>query len=160
MLYQVPGVEYVYSRSMPGQSIATVRFYVGQPLEPSYVQLIRNLNENLDRTAPGVAGWVVKPIDVDDVPIVTFTLTSSSRDDYSLRRMADEIVSRLQGVNNAGLSYVVGGRPRELLIRPSATRMASYRISALDLSRAFRTPSPKIPKRCCSNASPPNRPFA
>ena len=112
---------------MPGQSIVTVRFYVGQPLEPSYVKLIRKLNENADRMTPGATGWVVKPIDVDDVPIVTFTLTSGSRDDYALRRMADEVVARLQGVDNAGVAYVVGGRPRELLIRPSATRMASYR---------------------------------
>jgi hypothetical protein len=51
MLLQIPGVEYVYSRSMPGQSIVTVRFYVGQPLELSYVKLIRKLNENIDRTA-------------------------------------------------------------------------------------------------------------
>jgi hypothetical protein len=29
----------------------TVRFYVGQPLELSYVKLIRKLNENIDRTA-------------------------------------------------------------------------------------------------------------
>ena len=138
MMFQVPGVEYVYSRSMPGQSIVTVRFYVGQPLEPSYVKLVRKLNENMDRVTPGVSGWVVKPIDVDDVPIVTFTLTSGSRDDYELRRMADEIVDRLQNVDNAGLAYVVGGRPRELLIRPSASRMASYRVSALDLSRAIQ----------------------
>ena len=144
MLLQVPGVERVYSRSMPGQSIVTVRFYVGQPLEPSYVKLIRKLNENMDRTAPGAAGWVVKPIDVDDVPVVTFTLTSGSRDDYSLRRMADEIVSRLQSVNNAGLSYVVGGRPRELLIRPSAARLVSYRISALDLSRAIQASNSSV----------------
>ncbi len=138
MVYQIPGVEYVYSRSMPGQSIVTVRFYVGQPLEPSYVKLIRKLNENMDRTTPGAAGWVVKPIDVDDVPIVTFTLTSGSRGDYELRRMAEEVVDRLQGVQNAGVAYVVGGRPRELLIRPSAARMASYRISALELSRAIQ----------------------
>ncbi len=121
MLYQVPGVEYVYSRSMPGQSIVTVRFYVGQPLEPSYVKLIRKLNENMDRTAPGAAGWVVKPIDVDDVPIVTFTLTSGSRDDYWLRRMADEIVSRLQGVNNAG-SRLRGGRPPARTPHPAFRR--------------------------------------
>lgn len=138
MLFQIPGVEYVYSRSMPGQSIVTVRFYVGQPLEPSYVKLIRKLNENMDRVTPGAAGWVVKPIDVDDVPIITFTLTSGVRDDYTLRRMADELVSRLQNVDNAGLAYVVGGRPRELLIRPSAARMASYNIAALDLSRAIQ----------------------
>src|SRR5262245_44192811 len=32
-LYQIDGVEYVYSRSMPGQSIVTVRFYVGEDRE-------------------------------------------------------------------------------------------------------------------------------
>ena len=144
MLFQIPGVEYVYSRSMPGQSIVTVRFYVGQPLEPSYVKLIRKLNENMDRITPGAAGWVVKPIDVDDVPIVTFTLTSGSHDDYALRRMADEIVTRLQGVDNAGLAYVVGGRPRELLVRPSAARMASYRIAPLDLSRAIQASNSSV----------------
>jgi multidrug efflux pump subunit AcrB len=138
MMLQIPGVEYVYSRSLPGQSIVTVRFYVGQPLEPSYVKIIRKLNENMDRVTPGAAGWVVKPIDVDDVPIVTFTLTSAGRDDYALRRMADELLDRLQGVENAGVAYVVGGRPRELLIRPSAARMAAFRVSALDLDRAIQ----------------------
>jgi multidrug efflux pump subunit AcrB len=144
MLSQVSGVEYVYSRSMPGQSIVTVRFYVGQPLEPSYVKLIRKLNENMDRAVPGASAWVVKPIDVDDVPIVTFTLTSDSRDDYSLRRIADELVPRLQGVKNAGVASVVGGRPRELLIRPSAAKMASYHISALDLSRAIQASNSSV----------------
>jgi len=138
MLLQIPGVQYVYSRSMPGQSIVTVRFYVGEPTEPSYVKLIRKLNENIDRVTPGAAGWVVKPVDVDDVPIVTFTLTSRSHDDYSLRRMAEEIVPRLQSVPNAGTAYVVGGRPRELLVRPSAARMAAYGISTLDISRAIQ----------------------
>jgi len=138
MAFQIPGVQYVYSRSMPGRSIVTARFYPGEPIEPSYVKLIRKLNENMDRVAPGAAGWVVKPIDVDDVPIITLTLTSGSRDDYELRRMAEEIADRLQAVENAGVAYVVGGRPRELLIRPSIARMASYRISALDISRAIQ----------------------
>lgn len=144
MLLQIPGVQYVYSRSMPGQSIVTVRFYVGEPLEPSYVKLIRKLNENMDRTTPGAAAWVVKPIDVDDVPIVTFTLTSSSHDDYSLRRMAEEIVPRLQSVPNAGTASVAGGRPRELLIRPSAAQMAAFGISALDLSRAIQASNSSV----------------
>jgi len=144
MLLQIPGVQYVYSRSMPGQSIVTVRFYVGEPLEPSYVKLIRKLNENIDRVTPGAAAWVVKPVDVDDVPVVTFTLTSASHDDYSLRRMAEEIVPRLQSVPNAGAAYVVGGRPRELLIRPSAARMAAYGISALDISRAIQASNTSV----------------
>lgn len=138
MVYQIPGVQYVYSRSMKGQSIVTVRFHPGQPLEPSYVKLIRKLNENMDRMVPGAAAWVLKPIDVDDVPIVTFTLTSSRRDDYELRRIAEEIVIRLQSVPDASLAYVTGGRPRELLVRPSAVRMASRGVTLLDLHRAIQ----------------------
>lgn len=144
MLLEIPGVQYVYSRSMPGQSIVTVRFYVGEPLEPSYVKLIRKLNENIDRASPGIAGWVVKPVDVDDVPIVTFTLTSASHDDYSLRRIAEEILPRLQSVPNAGTAYVVGGRPREMLIQPSAERMAAYGISALDIHRAIQASNTSV----------------
>jgi multidrug efflux pump subunit AcrB len=144
MILQIPGVQYVYSRSIPGQSIVTVRFYVGEPTEPSYVKLVRKLNENIDRVTPGASAWVVKPVDVDDVPVVTFTLTSASHDDYSLRRMAEEIVPRLQSVPNAGTASVVGGRPRELLVRPSAEPMAAYGISALDISRAIQASNTSI----------------
>lgn len=137
MLYQIPGVQYVYSRSMAGQGIVTVRFYSGEPLEPSYVKVIRKLNENMDRVVPGAA-WVLKPVDVDDVPIVTFTLTSAARDDFELRRIADELAIRLQNVPNASVATVVGGRPREVLVRPSAARMASREITVLDLHRAIQ----------------------
>lgn len=143
MLYQIPGVQYVYSRSMAGQGIVTVRFFSGQPLEPSYVKLIRKLNENMDRVVPGAA-WVVKPVDVDDVPIVTFTLTSAQRGDYELRRIADELVIRLQPVQNAGVAYVVGGRPRELLVRPSSARMASRGVTPLDLHRAIQAANASV----------------
>lgn len=145
MVYQIPGVQYVYSRSMKGQSIVTVRFHPGQPLEPSYVKLIRKLNENMDRLVPGAAAWVVKPIDVDDVPIVTFTLTSSRRDDHELRRIAEEVVIRLQSVPDASLAYVTGGRPRELLVRPSAARMASRGVTLLDLHRAIQAANASAP---------------
>lgn len=143
MLSQIPGVQYVYSRSMAGQGIVTVRFFSGQPLEPSYVKLIRKLNENMDRVVPGAA-WVVKPVDVDDVPVVTFTLSSPQRDDYELRRIADELVIRLQSVQNASVAYVVGGRPRELLVRPGAARMASHGVTVLDLHRALQAANGSI----------------
>lgn len=38
----------------------------------------------------------------------------------------------------------MGGRPRELLIRPFAARMASYRISALDLRRAIQASNSSV----------------
>ncbi|MFM2126056.1 MAG: hypothetical protein RL328_2507, partial [Acidobacteriota bacterium] len=39
LLWEIPGVEYIYSTSSPGQSIAIVRFLVGEDEEDSIVKL-------------------------------------------------------------------------------------------------------------------------
>ncbi len=39
LLWEVPGVEYIYSTSSPGYAMAVVRFYVGQNEEASIVRL-------------------------------------------------------------------------------------------------------------------------
>ena len=77
ILYQIDGVEYVYSMSREDQAIITVRYYVGEDRERSLVKLYKKLDENLDIVPPGVTGWVVKPVEIDDVPIVTLTLASA-----------------------------------------------------------------------------------
>jgi multidrug efflux pump subunit AcrB len=136
-MYQIDGVEYVYSQSKPGQSIVTVRFYVGQDRERSLVKLYKWLQQNADKVPAGVTGYVVVPRETDDVPIVTFTLTSAMRDDYDLRRMAEEVRDRLQAVHDSGISFIVGGRPREVLVRPDPERMAGFHIAPLDLYRAL-----------------------
>src|SRR5512139_535368 len=89
ILYQIDGVEYVYSMSREDQAIITVRYYVGEDRERSLVKLQKKLDENLDIVPPGTAGWVVKPVEIDDVPIVTLTLTGATADDASPRREDD-----------------------------------------------------------------------
>ena len=37
LLYQIDGVEYVYSMSRPGMAVVTVRFFVGQDREDSLI---------------------------------------------------------------------------------------------------------------------------
>jgi multidrug efflux pump subunit AcrB len=138
LLYQIPGVEYVYSTSYPGQAIVTVRFYVGQDLERSWVKLHNKIQGNIDQVPPGVTGWVVKPIEIDDVPIVSLTLFSPSYSDYELRRMAEELEIRLQGVKNAGRTYVVAGRPREITVHLSPGRMAGYNVTLTDIQRTLQ----------------------
>ncbi len=137
-LFQIDGVEYVYSRSMPGQSIVTVRFYVGQDREKSLVKLRKWLDQNTDKIPPGVTGYVVKPIETDDVPIVTLTFTSPSEDDYSLRRIAEEVMDRLQSVPDAGITSIVGGRPRQILVRLNPEGMAAFHVTPLDVSRTLQ----------------------
>ncbi|HBP22548.1 MAG TPA: AcrB/AcrD/AcrF family protein [Planctomycetes bacterium] len=132
LLAQIEGVEYVYSTSMPGQAVVTARFYVGEDREDSLVRLHDKVQANQGVIPPGVSGWVVSPLEIDDVPIVNVTLTSARYDDHALRRMAEELEIRLQAVENAGRTFVVGGRPRELTLTLSPQRMSSR---GVDLAR-------------------------
>jgi multidrug efflux pump subunit AcrB len=137
-LSQIDGVEYVYSRSMPGLAIVSVRFYVGQDRIGSLVKLKKWLDQNLDKIPPGVTGWVMKPVETDDVPIVTFTFTSPTASVYQLRRVAEEVLDRLQGVPKVGITSIVGGEPRQLLVRPHPERMAGFHMTPLEIKQAIQ----------------------
>ena len=145
LLYQIDGVEYVYSTSFPSQAIVTVRFYVGEDRERSWVRLHNKIQANIDQIPPGVSGWVIKPVEIDDVPILNLTLYSDRYDDYALRRMAEELEIRLQGVKNAGRTYIVGGRPRQVRVNLSPPLMASRGVSLQDLKRAIQGANISLP---------------
>lgn len=108
ILYQIDGVEYVYSQSMTDRAIVTVRFYVGEDRERSLVKLYKKIDENVDAIPPGVKNWVVKPVEINDVPIVNLTLTSPSASSYTLRRVAEELVQHLSQLSDISRAY--GGR--------------------------------------------------
>ena len=145
LLYQIDGVEYVYSTSYPSQALVTVRFYVGEDREESWVKLQNKIMAHVDQVPPGVSGWVVKPVEIDDVPIVNLTLYSNRYGDYELRRMAEELEIRLQAVTNAGRTYLVGGRPREITLHLSPQRMAGRGITLQDVVRALQAANVSLP---------------
>ncbi|MBN1343199.1 MAG: efflux RND transporter permease subunit [Phycisphaerae bacterium] len=137
LLYQIDGVEYVYSMSRQDQAIITVRYYVGEDRERSLVKLYKRIDEHLDFVPPGVTGWVVKPVEIDDVPIVTLTLTGENSNAYTLRRVAEEMVERLAAVENTSRAYIIGGEPRTVSVYLSAERMQAYSVSPLEVQRAI-----------------------
>ena len=99
LLYQSDGVKYVYSQSLPGRSVVTVRFYVGEDREASLVKIYNKIQSNIDAVPPGVDAWVIKPVEVDDVPIVVAALWRDDPghiDDHGLRRMAEEVERELK----------------------------------------------------------------
>ncbi|WP_044254127.1 efflux RND transporter permease subunit [Rhodopirellula sp. SWK7] len=141
LLYQIDGVEYVYSMSRPGSSIVTVRFYVGEDREDSLVKLYNKINSSTDSIPPAVESWVVKPIEVDDVPIVIATLWSEQTDrygDHELRRIAEELQHELQSIPNTNRVEVIGGRPRRINVQLDAQRMAAHQTSPLQIANALQ----------------------
>lgn len=145
VLYQIDGVEYVYSMSRDHEAVITVRFLVGEDRERSLVKLFKKLDENVDIIPAGVSGWVVKPVEIDDVPIVTLTLTGADDDTHALRRVAEESIQRLAVIPHVSRTNVIGGEAREILLEPEPDRMRGYQLSLLDLQRALSGANVALP---------------
>lgn len=138
MLSQIDGVEYVYSMSRDDQAVITVRFYVGQDRERSLVKLFKKLNENQDSIPSAVRDWILKPVEIDDVPIVTLTLQGASDDSFQLRRISEELIERLATIRNVNRAYIVGGESRVVQVEVSPDRLQAYQLTLSDVQRAIR----------------------
>ncbi len=137
LLWQIDGVEHVYSMSRPGMAMVTVRFFVGQDRERSLVKLHNKISMNIDQAPALARGWVVKPMEIDDVPIVNLTLYSDRYDDHALRRIAEEVQARLAEVPDTSRTFVVGGRKREVRVELDPGRLAGVSLSPLAVRMAL-----------------------
>ncbi len=139
-LWEIPGVEDVYSVSMNSMAVITVKFFVGQDKERSFVKLYDKLMSNMDFAPPGASQPLVKPIDVDDVPIVAITLSAgpgTNYDDAQLRLVADHVLDELRKVPGAGNSLVIGGRSRQVRVTLDPLRISGYGLSPLQIAGAI-----------------------
>ena len=137
-LSEIKGVEYVYSISKPGGALIIVRFYVGQPMEQSLVDLYDKLMANQDLLPPGAEPFLVKPKDVNDVPIVTLTLSSERYGEFELHRLAEQVLEEVKKVAGTSAGFIVGGRPRELRIQIDPTRLKAYGLTPLQVASVVK----------------------
>ena len=138
LLWEVPGVEYLYSTSSAGQSVVIVRFFVGQDEEQALVRLNQKINANLDRMPPGVVPPLVKPRSIDDVPVMSLTLWSAHYDDFALRQLAGQLHDVVKEVPNVSEVTITGGRPREVSVTLDPSKLAAYAIGPLAAADAIR----------------------
>ncbi|UZR28936.1 efflux RND transporter permease subunit [Methylococcus mesophilus] len=145
-LREIDGVEYVYSASRAGEAVVTVRFYVGEDREDSLLKVWSKLMSNKDAIPPIVESWLVKPVEIDDVPILTFTLSSPNPlyDAATLRRLADEMKDKLSSREDTGRIYVVGGQRRTVRIHPDPARLAAHGLDIADLIGSLRAANFKL----------------
>lgn len=136
-MWEIKGVEYVYSMSSPGMGVVTVRFLVGEDLEDSLVKLYNKVMSNRAMLPPGAGEPLVTPRSIDDVPIVTLTLWSGRYDGSSLRRVARELCDELKKSDNVAETAITGGLRRQLKVRPDAGRLAAYALSPAQIMAAL-----------------------
>ncbi len=138
IMSEITGVKHVYSASSRGNAMVTVQFKVGENFESSIVKLNDKLNSNKNRMPQGITSFLVKPVGVDDVPVVTVTLWSNDVDDASLKLVALDLLQKLREVPNASQSFIVDGRTDQLLIEVLPERLATYGVSLGQVANAIR----------------------
>jgi multidrug efflux pump subunit AcrB len=133
LLWEIPNVEYIYSTSREGESLAIVRFKVGQDIERSLVLLNQKLQANFDRIPQGVSFPLIKPKSIDDVPILALTFHGAGQDHYTLRRIVAEVDDAVKQVPLVAETTLTGGERRQLRVLLDPTKLASRQLSAADI---------------------------
>ncbi|MBV5318463.1 MAG: efflux RND transporter permease subunit, partial [Desulfobulbaceae bacterium] len=134
LLYELPGIEYIYSTSQPGQCLLIARFYVGEDFEKAIVSLNQKLQTNFDRIPHGVTLPLIKPHTIDDVPVLALTFHSKTYDHYTLRRLAAEVDNSIKSIFEVAETKVIGGTRRQLRVQFDPLLLSSRNLSPADLT--------------------------
>ena len=145
LLWEIPGIEYIYSTSSPGMSMAVVRFLVGQDEEKSIVRLNQKLYANMDLIPPGASPPLVKPRSIDDVPILALTLWSKRYGDFELRRIAAQVHDTIKQTPDVSAVALIGGQRREIRITLNTTRLDAFSLSLLQVAGALGLSNRRLP---------------
>ncbi|PKQ66918.1 multidrug transporter AcrB [Labilibaculum manganireducens] len=140
----IPGVEYVYSTSMPGQAMLIVQFYVGEDIERSLVKMYNEIMKHMDEMPKGTSMPLIKTRAIDDVPVLGLTFWSENYDDFQLKRIAQEVNNEIEKVNDVSETKIIGGRSRQVRVVLNRAQMAGYNIDALSIARQIEISNQQI----------------
>src|SRR6185369_5891178 len=144
VLWEIPGIEYLYSTSSPGLATFIVRFKVGEDEERSTVRLHQKLGAHLDAIPEAASLPLVKPRSIDDVPILALTLFSARYTGYELRRLAAELREQVKQVPGVSEVTLTGGERRQLRVQLDPDKLAARRLSPLTVATALQTSNQRL----------------
>ncbi len=136
-LWEVPGVEYLYSTSSVGRAMLVVRFTVGEDEDRALVRLQQKLEVAraalpTDASEPRA---VVRSI--DDVPVMALTLWGSGFDDRQLRLAAGQLKESLAELSDISEITIIGGRARQATVTLDPAALDARGLDAVAVDRAL-----------------------
>ncbi|WP_232023388.1 efflux RND transporter permease subunit [Thiomicrorhabdus aquaedulcis] len=120
----LPGVDHTYGYASNDFGVVTVQFEVGENQVDSLVKVYNQLMQNIDKMPPDTQQPLVRPINVDDVPIMTLAITSSDMTAYDLRDVSLKLVENLRNIPGVSFTDVVGGQERGINVWLDAQKIA------------------------------------
>jgi multidrug efflux pump subunit AcrB len=139
----INGVEHVYSSTRDDAAMVTARFLVGTSADDAILRVHDKLRANMDRIPLGIPEPLVVGRGIDDVAILTLTLSGEGMGADALTRLARVVQTEVAKTDNVGLTYLVGDVSNAIQIAPDPDRLALYGVTLQQLagkvSQANRT---------------------
>lgn len=139
LVSEIKGLKHVYSVSDEGMGIITLEFEVGQEIERAIVLTHNKVQANLDMMPPGVKAPLIKPKEVDDVPVLTLTLWSDEMDDANLRTLAVSLMHQMKQVPKTGNAFVSGGRAEQVRIDVRPEQLKGYGVTMGHIAQTIKS---------------------
>ncbi len=149
VLSRIAGVEHVYSVSRPGLAIITVQYEVGEDQTKALINLYDTVHSKRDWLSPnlGAGEAIIKPIGIDDVPIVALTLWTpdEQRGAFEMERVAHALEIELKRIPGAREVTTLGGPDNMVRVLLDADRLSAFGMSAQDVRDALQVANASQP---------------
>ncbi|THD75705.1 efflux RND transporter permease subunit [Thalassobius vesicularis] len=134
----INGVEHVYSQTSDDYAMVTARFVVGTSADAAILRVHDKVRANMDRIPVGINEPLIVGRGIDDVAIVSLTLSPKPGHDNvtanDLTRIARELRAEVAKIGDVGLSYLVGEAPEAIRVNPDPDRLALYGVTLQQLA--------------------------
>jgi len=145
----IDDVEHVYSQTRDDMAMVTARFEVGTSADAAILRVHEKVRANLDRMPVGIPEPLIVGRGINDVAIVTLTLSGKPGHEvssYDLTRMARALRGELTKIDDVGLTYLTGEAQEAIRVAPDPEKLALYGVTLQQLAgkvqsanRAFST---------------------
>ena len=136
-LWEISGVEYIYSTAESDGALIVVRFKVGEDVEKSLIKLYTKVFANLDLLPRGASQPLIKTHSIDDVPILSLTFHSASRTPQSLRRVVASLRESINAIVDISETQIIGGRKRRFNVWLNPQKLTEHLLDPQTIEKAI-----------------------
>lgn len=137
VLSEIKGVDDIFSISQPGQAILTVAFEVGIPRDEAILNLYNQVHSHNDWFPDnlGVTAPLIKPMGIDDVPIMSITLWSDDNrvSAQDLTQVAHSLEVELKRIPGSRDIYTIGEHSGVVQVTLDPARMNGHGLAFDDV---------------------------
>jgi len=144
LMWEIPGVEYVYGMAAEGMTLVTVRFKVGESQDRAVSRVFSKIGSAADHSPPGAMPPLIKPHSIDDVPILALTLHGGGYGSDALRAMATHLADELATIPDLARIDLIGGEPSQLRVTLDPARVAGSGVTPGEVLQALRAANVRL----------------